>query len=172
MGLIQAFSPTMMSYMISRLFFGAASYGRFLNGYVLIMEWVGPKLRGDAAVYHAAPAHHLPQPAGGDRGFYAARGVPAPTSGRRLHSGDGDDGARSSRHAAGHAAASRWSELRLRRREPQPQPRQAVRLPGQPGNRRASWCSEHPACLRFRWNWSATVRTRQRIARIQALVIA
>ena len=51
MGLIQAFSPTMMSYMISRLFFGAASYGRFLNGYVLIMEWVGPKLRGDAAVY-------------------------------------------------------------------------------------------------------------------------
>jgi OCT family organic cation transporter-like MFS transporter 4/5 len=50
-GFIQAFSPTMTSYMVSRLFFGAASYGRFLNGYVLIMEWVGPKLRGDTAVY-------------------------------------------------------------------------------------------------------------------------
>ena len=50
MGLIQAFSPNMTVYMISRLFFGIASYGRFLNFYVLIMEWVGPKLRGTAAI--------------------------------------------------------------------------------------------------------------------------
>jgi len=40
MGFVQAFSPNMMVYMISRLFFGMASYGRFLNCYVLLLEWV------------------------------------------------------------------------------------------------------------------------------------
>ena len=45
-GFGQAFAPNIYLYWFARFFIGLASYGRFLNGYILISEWVGPKLRG------------------------------------------------------------------------------------------------------------------------------
>ena len=48
-GFGQAFAPTIYLYWVARFFVGIASYGRFLNGYILISEWVGPKLRGKVA---------------------------------------------------------------------------------------------------------------------------
>ena len=51
-GLGQAFSPNIYFYFITRFLIGIAAYGRFLNGYVLVAEWVGPKIRGKmSAVY-------------------------------------------------------------------------------------------------------------------------
>jgi MFS family permease len=53
-GFAVAFSPNVYAYLIARFFVGIAAYGRFLNGYVLIAEWVGPKLRGRmAALYES-----------------------------------------------------------------------------------------------------------------------
>jgi MFS family permease len=49
-----AFAPNVYVYFVVRFFFGIASYGRFLNGYVILAEWVGPKLRGRmAALYES-----------------------------------------------------------------------------------------------------------------------
>ena len=45
-GFGQAFAPSIYFYWVSRFFVGVAAYGRFLNGYILISEWVGPTLRG------------------------------------------------------------------------------------------------------------------------------
>ena len=45
-GFGQAFAPSIYFYWFSRFFVGIAAYGRFLNGYILISEWVGPTLRG------------------------------------------------------------------------------------------------------------------------------
>ena len=51
-GFGQAFSPNIYFYFVTRFFIGIAAYGRFLNGYVLVAEWVGPKIRGKmSAVY-------------------------------------------------------------------------------------------------------------------------
>lgn len=51
-GFGQAFSPNIYWYFLTRFCIGVAAYGRFLNGYVLIAEWVGPKIRGKmSAVY-------------------------------------------------------------------------------------------------------------------------
>lgn len=51
-GFGQAFSPNIYWYFVTRFFIGIAAYGRFLNGYVLVAEWVGPKIRGKmSAVY-------------------------------------------------------------------------------------------------------------------------
>lgn len=46
----QAFSPNAWVYIICRIFTGFASYGRYMNGYVLLLEWVGPKYRGSAPI--------------------------------------------------------------------------------------------------------------------------
>lgn len=48
-GLGQAFAPSIYLYMIARFFVGIAAYGRFLNSYVLLSEWVGPKIRAKIA---------------------------------------------------------------------------------------------------------------------------
>jgi len=48
-GFGQAFSPNIYYYWFARFFVGIAAYGRFLNGYILISEWVGPTLRGRIA---------------------------------------------------------------------------------------------------------------------------
>ena len=45
-GFGQAFAPSIYLYWFARFFVGIAAYGRFLNGYILISEWVGPTLRG------------------------------------------------------------------------------------------------------------------------------
>ena len=45
-GFAQAFAPTIYYFWCARFFMGIAAYGRFLNGYILISEWVGPNLRG------------------------------------------------------------------------------------------------------------------------------
>ena len=51
-GFGQALSPNIYCYFITRFMIGIAAYGRFLNGYVLVAEWVGPKIRGKmSAVY-------------------------------------------------------------------------------------------------------------------------
>ena len=51
-GFGQAFSPNIYFYWFTRFLIGIAAYGRFLNGYVLVAEWVGPKIRGKmSAVY-------------------------------------------------------------------------------------------------------------------------
>lgn len=42
----QVFAPSMYYYWFARFIVGIAAYGRFLNGYILISEWVGPNLRG------------------------------------------------------------------------------------------------------------------------------
>ena len=53
-GLGLAFAPNIYTYFIGRFLVGVAAYGRFLNGYVLLAEWVGPKIRGRiAALYEA-----------------------------------------------------------------------------------------------------------------------
>jgi OCT family organic cation transporter-like MFS transporter 4/5 len=49
-GVGQIFSPNIYFYFIARFFIGFAMYGTYLNGYVLIAEWVGPKIRGKMAV--------------------------------------------------------------------------------------------------------------------------
>lgn len=51
-GLGLAFSPSIYLFFAFRLLVGIASYGRFLNGYVLLMEWVGPKLREKVTVWY------------------------------------------------------------------------------------------------------------------------
>jgi OCT family organic cation transporter-like MFS transporter 4/5 len=51
-GLGLAFSPSIYLFFFFRLLVGIASYGRFLNGYVLLMEWVGPKLRQKVTVWY------------------------------------------------------------------------------------------------------------------------
>ena len=51
-GLSLAFAPNIYLYFIARFFVGIAAYGRFLNGYVLLAEWVGPKLRGRMAALY------------------------------------------------------------------------------------------------------------------------
>ena len=48
-GFCQAFAPSIYLYCFARFFVGLAAYGRYLNGYILISEWVGPKLRGKLA---------------------------------------------------------------------------------------------------------------------------
>ena len=45
-GFGQAFAPSIYLYWFARFFVGIAAYGRYLNGYILISEWVGPTLRG------------------------------------------------------------------------------------------------------------------------------
>ena len=52
-GFGQAFAPTIYLYWFARFFVGIAAYGRFMNGYILISEWVGPTFRGKvtASVY-------------------------------------------------------------------------------------------------------------------------
>ena len=47
-GFGQAFSPSMYWFWFSRFFVGLAAYGRFLTGYVLVTEWIGPKARSQA----------------------------------------------------------------------------------------------------------------------------
>ena len=49
-GFIQAFTTSTTIWLVSRVFFGASAYGRFLNFYVLMMEWVGPDLRAPAGI--------------------------------------------------------------------------------------------------------------------------
>lgn len=56
-GFGQAFAPTMYTFWISRLLIGIAAYGRFLTGYVLIMEWIGPKYRAVCTMYYEVPFH-------------------------------------------------------------------------------------------------------------------
>ena len=51
-GLGLAFSPSIYLFFFFRLLVGIASYGRFLNGYVLLMEWVGPRLREKVTVWY------------------------------------------------------------------------------------------------------------------------
>lgn len=51
-GFVQAFTPSTTVWLINRIFLGASIYGRFLNGYVLIIEWVGPKVRAPAGILH------------------------------------------------------------------------------------------------------------------------
>ena len=51
-GFGQAFAPTMYWFWFSRLFIGIAAYGRFLTGYVLIMEWIGPKYRATCTILY------------------------------------------------------------------------------------------------------------------------
>jgi len=51
-GLSLAFSPNIYLYFVARFFVGVAAYGRFLNGYVLLAEWVGPKLRGRISILY------------------------------------------------------------------------------------------------------------------------
>lgn len=51
-GFGQAFAPNVWIYMVARLVVGIAAYGRYLSGYVLISEWIGPQLRGKmTAIY-------------------------------------------------------------------------------------------------------------------------
>lgn len=50
-GIAQAFSPTVMFYIATRVFMGIAIYGRYINGYVLLIEWLGPKFRGTIPIY-------------------------------------------------------------------------------------------------------------------------
>ena len=51
-GFIQAFTSSSTLWLINRIFLGASIYGRFLNFYVLIIEWVGPKVRAPAGILH------------------------------------------------------------------------------------------------------------------------
>lgn len=52
----QAFSPTIYLYMTARFFVGFAAYGRFLNGYILLAEWVGPTIRAKVNIlYEGGP---------------------------------------------------------------------------------------------------------------------
>lgn len=47
-GFGQALAPSMYFFWFSRFFVGLAAYGRFLTGYVLVTEWIGPKARSQA----------------------------------------------------------------------------------------------------------------------------
>ena len=49
-GFIQALTTSSTLWLINRIFIGASVYGRFLNFYVIIMEWVGPKSRAPAVI--------------------------------------------------------------------------------------------------------------------------
>lgn len=49
-GLGQAFAPNIGLFCLARFFIGVAAYGRFLSGYVLITEWIGPKFRARTSV--------------------------------------------------------------------------------------------------------------------------
>lgn len=51
-GFGQAYAPSIYFYMFARFFVGVGAYGRFLNGYILLAEWVGPKVRGRMAAIH------------------------------------------------------------------------------------------------------------------------
>lgn len=51
-GLIQAFTTSLILWLSSRVFFGISAYGRFLNLYLLLMEWVGPELRAPAGILY------------------------------------------------------------------------------------------------------------------------
>ena len=48
-GFGQGFAPSIYWYWFARFFVGIAAYGRYLNGYILVSEWVGPKMRGKVA---------------------------------------------------------------------------------------------------------------------------
>ena len=56
-GLSQAFAPNIYFLWLSRLFVGISAYGRFLTGYVLIMEWIGPKYRATCAMLYDIGYH-------------------------------------------------------------------------------------------------------------------
>ena len=51
-GFGQAFAPSIHWFLAARFFVGVAAYGRFLSGYVLIAEWVGPKLRSRTSIVY------------------------------------------------------------------------------------------------------------------------
>jgi OCT family organic cation transporter-like MFS transporter 4/5 len=53
-GYSQVLAPNIYVYFVARFFIGFSMYGRFLNGYVLIAEWVGPKIRGRMAAVQEA----------------------------------------------------------------------------------------------------------------------
>ena len=51
-GFIQAFTGNSTVWLINKIFLGACIYGRFMNFYVLIIEWVGPKVRAPVGILH------------------------------------------------------------------------------------------------------------------------
>ena len=51
-GFGQAFSPSIQWFWFTRFLLGVASYGRFLCGYVLMTEWIGPRVRARAVCAH------------------------------------------------------------------------------------------------------------------------
>ena len=51
-GFGQAFSPDIYVYFFTRFLVGVAGFSRFLNGHVLLAEWVGPKIRGKMSIIY------------------------------------------------------------------------------------------------------------------------
>ena len=51
-GFCMAAAPNIYLFWCSRFFIGIAAYGRFLTGYVLVAEWIGPKQRARAIVVY------------------------------------------------------------------------------------------------------------------------
>jgi MFS family permease len=49
-GFSQAFAPSIYLFWVARFFIGIAAYGRFLSCYVMLTEWIGPKMRANAIV--------------------------------------------------------------------------------------------------------------------------
>ncbi|XP_070569339.1 organic cation transporter protein-like [Ptychodera flava] len=51
-GVITAFSPSLLVFMVTRFFVGSATFGAYLSGFLLVFEFVGPSKRAKASLIY------------------------------------------------------------------------------------------------------------------------